>query len=218
MVVEAAGNGFQNLDDSVYDTRPAGFPATWANPFNPANPSSGAVLVGAGAPPPGTHGRDWGPDRSRLDFSNYGTRVDVQGWGREVTTTGYGDLQGGSDPDKWYTDTFNGTSSASPTVTGSLAAVQGVLAARGRRRLTSPEARRLVRASGSPQQDAPGQPASQRIGTRPNLRLLIRAAAGYTARSADFNGDGKAEVLVSGPRRWSPARGASASGRRTARR
>ena len=199
VVVEAAGNGSQNLDDNVYNTRPNGFPVTWTNPFNPANPSSGAVLVGAGAPPPGTHGRDNGPDRSRLDFSNYGARVDVQGWGREVSTTGYGDLQGGSDPDKWYTDTFNGTSSASPVVVGSLGSVQGVLAARGRRRLTSPEARRLVRSSGSPQQDAPNRPASQRIGTRPNLRLLIRTAAGYAARSADLNGDGKAEVLVSSP-------------------
>ena len=199
MVVEAAGNGSQNLDDNVYNTRPNGFPSTWTNPFNPANPSSGAVLVGAGAPPPGTHGRDNGPDRSRLDFSNYGARLDVQGWGREVTTTGYGDLQGGSNADKWYTDVFNGTSSASPVVVGSLGSVQGVLASRGRRRLTSPEARRLVRSSGSPQQDAPGRPASQRIGTRPNLRLLIRTAAGYAARSADLNGDGKAEVLVSSP-------------------
>lgn len=50
-VVEAAGNGSQNLDDPVYETRPSEFPSTWKNPFNPANPSSGAVLVGAGAPP-----------------------------------------------------------------------------------------------------------------------------------------------------------------------
>lgn len=116
IVVEAAGNGAQNFDDGIYDVRPAGFPAAWRNPFNPGNPSSGAVVVGAGAPPPGTHGRNHGPDRSRLGFSNYGRRVDVQGWGREVTTTGYGDLQGGGNRDFWYTDTFSGTSSASPIV------------------------------------------------------------------------------------------------------
>ena len=69
--------------------------------------------------------RDWGPDRSRLDFSNYGARVDVQGWGREVTTTGYGDLQGGLNEDLWYTDHFSGTSSASPVVVGALAANAG---------------------------------------------------------------------------------------------
>jgi hypothetical protein len=107
VVVEAAGNGFQNLDDPIYSVRPTGFPTSWTNPFNPANPSSGAVVVGAGAPPDGTHGRSWGPDRSRLDFSNYGARVDTQGWGREVTSTGYGDLQGGASADLWYTDQFS---------------------------------------------------------------------------------------------------------------
>jgi hypothetical protein len=61
IVVEAAGNGAQNLDDAIYNTRPAGFPASWRNPFNPANPSSSAVVVGAGAPPPGTHGNNHGP-------------------------------------------------------------------------------------------------------------------------------------------------------------
>ena len=199
VVVEAAGNGSQNLDAAVYNTRPAGFPASWRNPFNPANPSSGAVLVGAGAPPPGTHGANHGPDRSRLDFSNFGARVDVQGWGREVTTTGYGDLQGGMNQDFWYTDRFSGTSSASPVVVGAIASVQGVLRARGHHRLTSEGARRLLRSCGSPQQDAPGRPASQRIGKRPNLRELIPAALRLQSRSADFDGDGRAEILISSP-------------------
>ena len=177
IVVEAAGNGSQDLDAAVYNTRPSGFPSTWRNPFNPANPTSGAVLVGAGAPPPGTHGRDHGPDRSRLGFSNYGARVDAQGWGREVTTTGYGDLQGGSNADLWYTDTFSGTSSASPIVVGALGCVQGVIKNQGGALLNSHTARSLVRSSGSPQQNAPDRPASQRIGNRPNLRQMIPAAA-----------------------------------------
>ncbi|MET7442090.1 serine protease, partial [Streptomyces sp. NPDC005568] len=75
IVVEAAGNGGESLDDAVYERRPDEFPQAWRNPFNPSHPSSGAVLVGAGTPPPGTHGRDHGPDRSRLAFSNYGARV-----------------------------------------------------------------------------------------------------------------------------------------------
>ena len=176
VVVEAAGNGFQNLDDAIYSQRPPGFPASWRNPFDPANPSSGAVLVGAGAPPPGTHGRDWGPDRSRLDFSNYGARVDAQGWGREVTSTGYGDLQGGANADLWYTDTFSGTSSASPIVTGALACLQGALRAHGRIPLSPARAQDVLRAYGSPQQDAVGRPATQRIGNRPDLRQMIPAA------------------------------------------
>ncbi|MBZ5685250.1 MAG: S8 family serine peptidase [Acidobacteriia bacterium] len=174
VVVEAAGNGAENLDDSIYNTRPAGFPTTWTNPFNRNNRDSGAIVVGAGAPPPGTHGRNiWGPDRSRLDFSNYGALIDAQGWGREVTTTGYGDLQGGSGKNQYYTDTFSGTSSASPIVVGTLACAQGVLKANGRIPLSPVRARDVLRSTGSPQQDAPGRPATQRIGNRPNLRQII---------------------------------------------
>lgn len=174
IVVEAAGNGAENLDDAIYDTRSAGFPTTWSNPFRrrPGR-DSGAIVVGAGAPPPGTHGQNHGPDRSRLDFSNYGALLDAQGWGREVTTTGYGDLQGGSFEDRWYTDTFSGTSSASPIVVGALGCVQGALRARNRALLTPATARVQLRATGSPQLDAPGRPATQRIGNRPDLRRLL---------------------------------------------
>jgi hypothetical protein len=175
IVVEAAGNGSQNLDEAIYSTRPAGFPSGWRNPFNRGNPQCGAILVGAGAPPPGTHARNHGADRSRLDFSNYGAAVDVQGWGREVTTTGrswaVADLHNGG-PSAWYTDQFSGTSSASPIVVGACAAMQGWLRAAGKPLLTSIAARNHFRASGSPQQDEPGRPATQRIGNRPNLRTL----------------------------------------------
>lgn len=176
IVVEAAGNGNNNLDDPVYNTPLAGFPSDWRNPFNRSQRDSGAILVGAGAPPPGTHGRDHGPDRSRLGFSNYGSAIDAQGWGREVTTCGYGDLQGGSSEDLWYTDQFSGTSSASPIVVGALGCVQGVMRAAGRIPLSPARARELLRISGSPQQDAPGRPRTQRIGNRPNLRQLISLA------------------------------------------
>jgi len=169
IVIEAGGNGAENLDDALYDTRPSGFPTTWRNPFNLANPQSGAIVVGAGAPPPGTHGRNHGPDRSRLGFSNFGARVDVQGWGEEVTTCGYGDLQGGSNEDLWYADTFNGTSSASPTVVGAVGCLQGGLRARSRPLLTPATTRDVLRLTGTPQQDAPGRPATQRIGNRPDL-------------------------------------------------
>ncbi len=177
IVVEAAGNGNVNLDAAIYNTKPAGFPAWWKNPFNPAHPSSHAVVVGAGAPPPGTHGVNiYGPDRSRLSFSNYGKRVDCQGYGRLVTSTGYGDLQGGPQ-NEWYTDTFSGTSSASPIVVGALGCIQGILRNQGSSLLTSPQAIQHLRATGSPQQAAPGRPVSQRIGNRPNLRQLVAAVA-----------------------------------------
>jgi hypothetical protein len=178
IVVEAAGNGSENLDDPLYDTSPAPpqgpFPSSWSNPFRRGPIDSGAILVGAGAPPTGTHGQDWGPDRSLLDFSNYGSIVDVQGWGREVTTCGYGDLQGGANEDFWYTDQFSGTSSASPVIVGVLGCLQGVLRAASQPLLTPASARALLRAGGSPQQDALGRPVSQRIGNRPDLRAYIQ--------------------------------------------
>lgn len=183
IVVEAAGNGAENLDDALYSVRPAGFPATWTNPFNRANRDCGAVVVGAGAPPPGTHGRNHGADRSRLGFSNYGALIDAQGWGREVTSTGYGNLQGGPDARFWYTETFSGTSSASPIVTGVLGSLQGARRAAGKPTMTPANARAWLRATGSPQQDEPGRPATQRIGNRPNLRELI--AAHVKSTSAD---------------------------------
>ena len=192
IVVEAGGNGSENLDDALYDTRPTGFPQSWRNPFNPANPQSGAIIVGAGAPPPNTHGRNHGADRSRLAFSNYGARIDVQGWGREVTTTGYGDLQGGTNEDFWYTDTFSGTSSASPIVVGALGCIQGVIRAAGNPLLTPEAARTLLRNTGSPQQDEPGRPATQRIGNRPDLRQMLSQASNGSGIPLYryYNGDG----------------------------
>jgi Subtilase family len=178
IVVEAAGNGAENLDDALYQTPAAGFPSSWRNPFRRTNRDSRAIVVGAGAPPPGTHGRDHGPDRSRLDFSNWGALIDAQGWGREVTTCGYGDLQGGMNEDLWYTDTFSGTSSASPIVTGAVACIQGMAKARGRAVLTPAQVRNCLRSTGSTQQDAPGRPATQRIGNRPDLRAFATCAFG----------------------------------------
>jgi hypothetical protein len=178
IVVEAAGNGAEDLDDALYQTPATGFPAGWRNSFRRTNRDSGAIVVGAGAPPPGTHGRNHGPDRSRLDFSNWGALIDAQGWGREVTTCGYGDLQGGTNEDLWYTDTFSGTSSASPIVTGAIACIQGMARARGRAVLTPAQVRNCLRATGSLQQDAPGRPATQRIGNRPDIRAFATCAFG----------------------------------------
>ncbi len=86
IVVEAAGNGTEDFDAEIYNTPESGFPASWTNPFNLSNPQSGAVIVGAGSPWSST-------DLTILSFSNWGSRVDVQGWGTGVATTAYGGLQ-----------------------------------------------------------------------------------------------------------------------------
>lgn len=158
IVIGAAGNGSQNLDDPIYQGR-----------FDRTQRDSGALLVGAGAPPSG----NFGPDRARLGFSNYGSIVDAQGWGREVVTTGYGDLQGGANKNRWYTHTFSGTSSASPIVVAAATCLQGIQKARGGQPLTNVKLRDAFRSTGAPQVDGPNGPISQRIGNRPDLRAAV---------------------------------------------
>ena len=172
IVVEAGGNGAEDLDDPIYSAPPLGFPLLWA-PFNRGVGDNASIIVGAGACPPGTHGRGPDPDRSRMDFSNFGACFDAQGWGTEVTSCGYNDLQGGFDENLWYTDTFGGTSSASPMIVGTLACIQGALKAAGKPLLSPIAARNLLRSLGSVQQDAPGRPATQQIGNRPDLFLML---------------------------------------------
>src|SRR5262249_36556248 len=111
-VVEAAGNGYQNLDGSAYTHGNGGH-----HPFMPGM-DSGALLVGAGGAPGVLPAPPALPDdRSRLDFSNYGSRVDLQGWGELVVTTGYGDFYNAEGTNLFYTN-FSGTSSASAIMAG----------------------------------------------------------------------------------------------------
>ena len=143
IVVEAAGNGSMNLDAARYRRR-----------FDRSYRDSGAILVGAGFP----------YSRVPKSWSNYGSRVDVQGWGSDVATLGYGDIQYGvNDPRQYYTRTFSGTSSATPIVAGSAAAIQSGLIGRGRSLLGSRQMRNLLRRTGTPQRGV------RRIGPLPDL-------------------------------------------------
>jgi hypothetical protein len=176
IVVEAAGDGAEHLDDTVYAGPGPGFRPHRPNPFLRDGLDSRSILVGAGAPPGGRRG----PDRSHLRFSNWGTAVDAQGWGRDVATTGglgggADETRPGADEDAWYTDAFAGTSAAAPMVAGALACVQGVLRAEGRTPLDPAQARAALRETGSPQQAAKDG-SLQRIGNRPDIGQLIEWA------------------------------------------
>jgi len=139
--------------------------------FDPDIRHSGAIFVGAGAPPGGAYG----PDRSRLEFSAYGARVELQGWGEEVATTGVSNLfDGNNDPRQSYGNSFNGTSSATPMVAAAAACIQGIVKARsgGRETLDWQQMRDLLVSTGSPQQNGPN--GNGHIGPRPNLAAAIR--------------------------------------------
>jgi hypothetical protein len=153
IVCEAAGNGFENLDDPIYE-----------NLFDTTYRNSHAIMVGAGAPPSG----NYGIDRSKMDFSNHGERVNLQGYGQEVVTTGYGFLfSGGGDERQYYTGGFNGTSAATPIVAGAVASLQGIYQDRySGALLDADRVRDVLIATGSPQMPT----GWLHIGPRPNLR------------------------------------------------
>jgi serine protease len=164
-VVEPAGNGSQNLDDPVYSQ---GNDGHW--PFLVQN-DSGAIMVGAGAAPPAFGGNN--VDRSRLDGSNYGDRVNLQGWGQAVTTTGYGDYYKLEGPDLWYARGFNGTSSASAVVASAVALFESVYEAETSSIRPVLYLRQELMQTGSPQQAGTTNPVTQNIGPRPDVRAAL---------------------------------------------
>ena len=147
-VVEAAGNGSVNLDHSSYN-----------NKFNRSYRDSGAILVAASN----------GEHRTPACYTNYGSRIDVHGWGWDVATTGYGDLYNAGGQNKYYTNTFSGTSSATPIVAGAVTSLQGIAKQRIARFLTPEEVRSILSSTATPQSGG----NSKRIAGLPNLRNAI---------------------------------------------
>jgi len=161
-VVAAAGNGNQDLDSAPYaEYRSRG--------------DSGAIIVGAGSST---------GSRSKLSFSTFGSRVDVQGWGQNVFTTGYGDfIRVGGDARQSYTSFFGGTSSASPIVASAVVSLQGVHRAATGEPLDPASLRQLLIDTGKPQ----GSGGS--IGPLPDMGAAVDALLGGLC-PADIDGDG----------------------------
>jgi len=154
VVIEAGGNGSEDFDDTnIYGQL---FDTTYRN--------SHAIIVGAGYPASSSN------DLQKHGFSNYGERVNLQGYGSGVYTCGYGGLfDGGGDENQFYTATFSGTSSASPIITGTAACLQGYYKATYGVTLTSDYIRNNLVAYGTLQLGD----TSLHIGPRPNLQASI---------------------------------------------
>ncbi|QYJ68466.1 S8 family peptidase [Flavobacterium litorale] len=149
VIVAAAGNGSQNLDSFDF--------IEYMN-----RGDSGAIIVGAGTP---------NTNHDRIGFSTYGSRVDVQGWGQNVVTTGYGDLYAiGNDFNQYYTS-FSGTSSATPIIASCAAVLQSYFNQQsGGGYLTSQQIRTVLKETGIAQGTAT---VVENIGPIPNMEAAI---------------------------------------------
>ena len=169
IVVEAAGNGSENLDASVFDTW-----RTWGD--------SGAILVGAGT-------NDI--DHHRLDFSNFGIRVDLHAWGERVYTASTGSVSTTEDctptPDDLARHQsykyFGGTSSASAVTATVAVCVQSFHEQRYGFDLSPATMRDLLKNSGLP--TLPGGPFGN-IGKCVNARNAIITLVGSTFTPKKF--------------------------------
>ncbi|HEY3296431.1 MAG TPA: hypothetical protein VGL38_13465 [bacterium] len=143
LVYEAAGNGQMDLDAARYSSR-----------FDRTYRDSRAILVGA------SHSAS----QDAMCWSNYGSRVDCNGWGQDVYTIGYGDLYNPTgNRNQMYTRSFSGTSSATPIVTAAGNDLQGVLQGKYGITASPTDMRAYLHDNGTP------YTGSHEIGTKPNL-------------------------------------------------
>ncbi|MGD8394581.1 MAG: S8 family serine peptidase, partial [Candidatus Eiseniibacteriota bacterium] len=169
VVVEPAGNGRRRLvkvvdafDKVVWD------PAT----------DSGAIMVGGGRKGSSSTAHERWPE------SNYGARVDCQGWGEAVMTTTYAPslanaanlsaaiTDAGSD--LLYTSDFNGTSSASAIIAGVVAVYQSVQRAKPEGSFMFPDwVRSLLRDENNGSKQPEPDKTSFPIGPLPDLLKLL---------------------------------------------
>ncbi len=161
--VEAGANGGQDLDDS-----------SWMARFDRQFNDSGAIMVAAGTP--------YGSVAE--SFTNYGWRMDVNAWGSQIVTTGYGDLYNGGSLQTRYTSGFGGTSGASPMVVGAALCLQGIATAELGGPLSPVDLRSLLHTTGTPHQDL-----DQEIGPRPDLDQAIIELLDDTSAPIAVNGD-----------------------------
>jgi hypothetical protein len=174
VIIEAGANGEQNLDSVDYHTCDGDVNTYFTDNhgtepcFDVNTRDSGAIIVGAGNPPSGS----WGVTMAKMYYTSYGKRVDVQAWGMEIYTTGYGDLFYPNNDDKQaYTTQFGGTSGASPMITGVAALLQSRYKQKNPNKyLTSIEIREILKNNGHPQN---GNELTEHIGPLPDIKLIF---------------------------------------------
>ncbi|MCC2361813.1 S8 family serine peptidase [Bacillus cereus] len=154
IIIEAGANGGNDLDQ--FRDRNG---KQVLNRNSPDFKDSGAIMVGA-ASARVPHKRSY--------FSNYGSRVDVYGWGNAVDTT---DAKPSEFITNLYTSSFAGTSSASPIIAGAAASIQGIVKNNQGRVYTPSELRDIL--SDSSTGTKSNDPTSDKIGVLPDLKAIL---------------------------------------------
>lgn len=154
IIIEAGANGGNDLDQ--FRDRNG---KQVLNRNSPDFKDSGAIMVGA-ASARVPHKRSY--------FSNYGSRVDVYGWGNAVDTT---DAKPREFMTNLYTSSFSGTSSASPIIAGAAASIQGITKTNLGKVYTPSQLRDILSdpSTGTKSND----PASDKIGVLPDLKAIV---------------------------------------------
>lgn len=153
IIVAAAGNGNADLDAAAY--------LPYMN-----RGDSGAIIVGAGTPDLG---------HNKISYSTYGNRVNVQGWGSGVRSSGYGDFaQIFGDFNQRYTN-FSGTSSATPIVASCAIVLQSYFHAQTGNYLTPVQMREILISTGI------AQGSGGHIGPLPNMQAAIGAVTALSS-------------------------------------
>ncbi|MCU5684039.1 S8 family serine peptidase [Bacillus wiedmannii] len=154
IIIEAGANGGNDLDQ--FRDRNG---KQVLNRNSPDFKDSGAIMVGA-ASARVPHKRSY--------FSNYGSRVDVYGWGNAVDTT---DAKPSEFITNLYTSSFAGTSSASPIIAGAAASIQGI-AKNNQGRVYTPRQLRDILSDSSTGTKS-NDPISDKIGVLPDLKAIL---------------------------------------------
>ncbi|ANV70883.1 collagenase [Bacillus thuringiensis] len=177
VIIEAGANGWNDLDQ-FKDRKGKQVLNRNSKDFK----DSGAIMVGAGSSS-FPHERMW--------FSNYGSRIDVYGWGENVDTT---TAEQSRSAVNLYTSSFSGTSSASPIIAGAATLVQSIAKENLGQPYRPSELRAILsnQSTGTKSKD----PYADKIGVLPDLKSIL-ANLGYEQRKP--NGGNELQVTENEP-------------------
>lgn len=177
VIIEAGANGWNDLDQ-FKDRNGKQILNRNSKDFK----DSGAIMVGAGSSSL-PHERMW--------FSNYGSRIDVYGWGENVDTT---TAEQSRSAINLYTPSFSGTSSASPIIAGAATLVQSIAKENLGQPYRTSELRAILsnKNTGTKSKD----PYVDKIGVLPDLKSIL-VNLGYEQRKP--NGGNELQVIENEP-------------------